>query len=71
MFHPRGGGQPSDNGQMKLARDQSILFEIKLARKAAEGQIYHLGGFSGPEQLLRKGDAVVQIIDTAKRNYHS
>ncbi|OJJ82840.1 putative alanine--tRNA ligase [Aspergillus glaucus CBS 516.65] len=59
IFHPQGGGQPSDNGQMKLERDQT------------KSQIYHIGRFSGPEQLLWEGDVVVQIIDTAKRNYHS
>lgn len=71
IFHPQGGGQPSDNGQMKLERDQSVSFDVKLVRKAAKSQIYHLGRFSGPEQLLWEGDIVVQIIDTAKRNYHS
>lgn len=71
IFHRQGGGQLSDVGQIKLEREQSVSFDVKLVRETAESQIYHLGRFSGSEQLLREGDAVIQIIDTAKRNYHS
>ncbi|KAF4175371.1 hypothetical protein CNMCM8927_008608 [Aspergillus lentulus] len=71
IFHPQGGGQPSDNGQMKSERNHNASFEVKNVRKSTDNRIYHLGKFSDQAQSIQEGEVVIQKIDTAKRNYHS
>ncbi|KAI9927492.1 hypothetical protein ASPWEDRAFT_44845 [Aspergillus wentii DTO 134E9] len=70
IFHPQGGGQPSDIGQMK-SEQTDLLFNVKLVRKTPENQIYHLGSFADATTPFQKGDSIVQNIDTVQRNYHS
>lgn len=76
VFHPQGGGQPSDTGVMTLngAKDAARRFEVKIALKGPNSSIFHLGRFSGqPDQQYPFGDGetILQVIDNAKRNYHS
>lgn len=70
IFHPQGGGQPSDIGEMKH-QDGDTSFSVKHARKLPDNQIYHLGSFSNPQQLFNGGELVAQNINSATRNYHS
>ncbi|CAG7920910.1 unnamed protein product [Penicillium olsonii] len=69
IFHPQGGGQPSDIGEMN--QNNEISFSVKYARKLPDNQIYHLGSFANPQKLFNGGDVVSQNINSATRNYHS
>jgi Ser-tRNA(Ala) deacylase AlaX len=43
IFHPQGGGQPSDTGKIS-SLDQSIIFEVKFVQYSSEdGHIHHIG----------------------------
>ncbi|KAF4556497.1 tRNA synthetases class II (A)-like protein [Elsinoe fawcettii] len=69
IFHPQGGGQPSDEGTISST---SAKFTVAAARTDAEGKghVLHLGQFSS-DNHFRPGDSVTQEIDSAKRIYYS
>ncbi|KAJ5173485.1 uncharacterized protein N7500_001416 [Penicillium coprophilum] len=67
IFHPQGGGQPSDTGVLK---GQSGVFTVTAARTDAHGQVLHLGLFEGTS-IFNKGDTVEQAIDVEKRLLYS
>ncbi|KAL1969212.1 hypothetical protein VTN77DRAFT_466 [Rasamsonia byssochlamydoides] len=74
IFHPQGGGQPSDTGTMKSDNNKEITFEVKMARKLSNGQILHAGSFisqADDKQIFSEGETVVQAVDNDKRDYHS
>lgn len=66
IFHPQGGGQPSDVGRIKSKSGKS--FEVATARMDATngGQVLHFGSFGGG-QVFDEGEAVDQVIDVEKR----
>ncbi|KAG9016390.1 hypothetical protein FRB93_010639 [Tulasnella sp. JGI-2019a] len=70
VFHPQGGGQPSDTGTM--ASSSSIL-TVSAARHDAihDGQVLHLGRFSSPSGGFQSGETVTQQIDAGRRLLHS
>ncbi|KAK2616741.1 hypothetical protein QQS21_000353 [Conoideocrella luteorostrata] len=85
LFHPQGGGQPSDEGYMKwqasgtgasdpLAGD-SVLFRVEAVRMDAvhQGQVLHFGSFasSNHASLVQSGDEVEQTLDQEKRLLYS
>ncbi|KAK4691500.1 hypothetical protein P7C71_g5515, partial [Lecanoromycetidae sp. Uapishka_2] len=82
IFHPQGGGQPSDTGIMKMqsgegedAENQGVVFDVKLVRKL-EHAILHCGFFrpnsnSATKPVFSVSDSVIQTHDSAKRNLHS
>ena len=73
IFHPQGGGQPSDTGQIKSG-DERVVFDVSSARqdtlRAHESQILHLGRYASPARF-DAGDRVVQSIDADKRHLYS
>lgn len=68
IFHPQGGGQPSDLGQI-ISDNAELSFNVKLVRKAAN-EILHLGSFEGPSKM-EEGNSVIQKLDSATRDLHS
>lgn len=74
IFHPQGGGQPSDTGTMKSDTiSKQVTFQVNMARKLPSGQILHAGSFVGdqPQQPFSAGKTVIQAVDSEKRDYHS
>ncbi|OOF90929.1 hypothetical protein ASPCADRAFT_134659 [Aspergillus carbonarius ITEM 5010] len=72
IFHPQGGGQPSDIGIMKLdPAAKSPIFSVQFVRKLPDSQIYHVGKLSGDAVPPTPGQTILQEIDSQKRNYHS
>ncbi|KAF2222233.1 Threonyl/alanyl tRNA synthetase [Elsinoe ampelina] len=69
IFHPQGGGQPSDVGTITSS---SSKFTVTAARTDAEGlgHVLHLGQFSS-DTHFQVGEQVSQKIDSAKRIYYS
>ena len=71
IFHPQGGGQPSDVGTM---RSSSAIFKVHSVRMDAVGQgrVLHLGQFDGKlASEFAEGEAVEQNIDIEKRLLYS
>lgn len=77
IFHPQGGGQPSDVGVMRRQADGSTplssVFEVDAVRMDAvhDGQVLHFGRFSGGAEPFREGETVEQAIDVEKRLLYS
>jgi len=69
IFHPQGGGQPSDRGKMETELGQ---FEVITVRRNGKGELLHLGKFSDlGGNIFRKDDMVIQSVDSEARNLHS
>lgn len=85
IFHPQGGGQPSDEGFMKRTSpgttatdsltNDSLSFQVKAVRMDAinGSQVLHLGSFTtmAASSQLQPGDEVTQILDEEKRLLYS
>lgn len=75
IFHPQGGGQPSDVGDIVNA--SGVSFAVALVRMDAvhEGQVLHFGRFSqsssSPAPIFSAGEFVQQAIDAEKRLLYS
>jgi Ser-tRNA(Ala) deacylase AlaX len=70
IFHPQGGGQPSDEGTMTDA--SGVAFTVAAVRMDAvrEGQVLHFGRFN-QSTVFSEGDTVEQTIDADKRLLYS
>lgn len=74
IFHPQGGGQPSDVGSM--TGPSGVVFDVQAVRTDAlgQGQVLHFGHFSGSDSLsssFQPGETVEQAIDVDKRVLYS
>lgn len=76
IFHPQGGGQPSDVGSMTSA--SGLVFDVQAVRMDAiqDGQVLHFGRFSSsssssPTTTFQTGESVEQAIDVEKRLLYS
>ena len=68
IFHPQGGGQPSDEGTIV---SPASVFRASAVRMDAvhDGRVLHFGRFEGPP--FHVSDMVEQAIDVGKRLLHS
>ncbi|KAJ5134304.1 hypothetical protein N7526_005669 [Penicillium atrosanguineum] len=62
IFHPQGGGQPSDTGVIK---GPAGTFTVTVVRMTNDGQVLHLGQFES--STFSPGEIVNQEIDVDKR----
>lgn len=71
IFHPQGGGQPSDVG--KMTGQGGVCFTVTTARMDAtgNGQVLHFGRFSSPGDTFSQGHDVNQEIDLKLRLLYS
>ncbi|CZT25638.1 probable alanyl-tRNA synthetase [Ramularia collo-cygni] len=75
IFHPQGGGQPSDEGVME--GESGDKFDVHLVRMAATepNLVFHFGRFQTPSSIFHPGQKITQNIDAEKRllysRYHS
>ncbi|KAJ5175348.1 uncharacterized protein N7482_001225 [Penicillium canariense] len=80
IFHPQGGGQPSDEGNIFPAgadetTTESAVLQVLAARMDAvnDGQVLHLVRCTPTTNLaaLSPGTPVLQVVDAAKRLLYS
>ncbi|KAI0877212.1 putative alanyl-tRNA synthetase [Hypoxylon argillaceum] len=71
IFHPQGGGQPSDVGAIRAASGASFDVSAVRMNQVTEGEVLHLGRFTDTSSQFKPGDTVTQTIDSEKRNLYS
>lgn len=81
IFHPQGGGQPSDEGSISrpaqpgTSSPSPSRFLVKAVRMDAvnDGQVLHFGRFEDPSNSLpfEVGETVEQALDVEKRLLYS
>ncbi|KAK8048904.1 putative alanyl-tRNA synthetase [Apiospora phragmitis] len=85
IFHPQGGGQPSDVGSMESGSGSGVRFSVSAVRMSAasEGEVLHFGQFLLPGNenganntkptttFFQPGETVTQTIDAEKRLLYS
>jgi Ser-tRNA(Ala) deacylase AlaX len=73
IFHPQGGGQPTDVGQIK-STNSNIIFNVSSVRQdtspSSSTQVLHLGKYASSTQFPI-GQPVTQCIDAEKRHLYS
>ncbi|KAI2614895.1 ThrRS/AlaRS common domain-containing protein [Hypoxylon sp. NC1633] len=71
IFHPQGGGQPSDVGTMESPG--GARFDVSMVRMSAinDGEVLHFGKFSSAELIFKPGESVNQTINVEKRQLYS
>jgi len=70
LFHPQGGGQPSDIGLLEFVSDGVVAqFQVTQVTKNPNGEITHKGIFK--EGRFNVGDKVVMTVDSDRRVLHA
>src|SRR2546427_817610 len=70
IFHPKGGGQPSDEGTINGIKVSYLYKEIPDKAHLECFEIFHC--FDQEEELdFKEGDKVELVIDKAKRKLYS
>lgn len=72
IFHPQGGGQPSDEGFME-DKQHNIRFQVKAVRTDVvnDGQVLHVGRFLSQPHQFNPLDKIEQVVDEEKRLLYS
>ncbi len=68
LFHPRGGGQPSDRGALILSDDSGVPVPVIDVRNSDDGAVDHLVASDAP---LKLGDRVFMQVDADSRLLHA
>lgn len=73
IFHPQGGGQPSDVGSMTTTSAPGLVFDVQAVRMdiLQDGQVLHFGRFSSLSSTFALGESIEQAIDIEKRTLYS
>ncbi|KAE8377960.1 Threonyl/alanyl tRNA synthetase [Aspergillus bertholletiae] len=72
IFHPQGGGQPSDVGTMTGPAGTKFTVTAVRMDATGQGQVLHLGQFGdGSSPVFTLGETVRQDVDAEKRLLHS
>ncbi|EFR01327.1 alanyl-tRNA synthetase [Nannizzia gypsea CBS 118893] len=69
IFHPQGGGQPSDIGTITSPSGSSFTVASVRTDALQDGQVLHFGRFSSSPFAV--GETVQQEIDVEKRLFYS
>ncbi|KAL0323463.1 UNVERIFIED_CONTAM: Alanyl-tRNA editing protein AlaX-L [Sesamum angustifolium] len=69
IFHPQGGGQPSDKGSISNPQFNFIVEDVRSKDKI----VYHYGHFedSGKDENIEKGAQVLLTVDEGRRKLNS
>eukprot|EP00039_Didymoeca_costata_P014137 m.225234 g.225234 ORF g.225234 m.225234 type:complete len:230 (-) comp15955_c1_seq2:1907-2596(-) len=67
LFHPQGGGQPSDVGEIVSG---DVVFKVEKAAKREDGVIQHIGNFEGNSKF-EKNAKVTMKVDEPTRRLHA
>ncbi|KAI7746323.1 hypothetical protein M8C21_030574 [Ambrosia artemisiifolia] len=70
IFHPQGGGQPSDTGFITDVSSSQFKFLVQDVR-SRNGVVYHYGVFEKSVEDLVTGVQVLLSVDESKRKLHS
>ncbi|KAI1616919.1 alanyl-tRNA synthetase [Exophiala viscosa] len=70
IFHPQGGGQPTDEGSMSSPGKTFAVSSVRMSA-TEEGQVLHLGRFADTANPFSIGETVTQSIDVEKRLLYS
>src|SRR6266536_5905948 len=74
IFHPQGGGQPSDEGYLESGGECYRIIKLSASRNPTE-EPYLIKHYYEGEKQFSKGEKVIQTIDLEKRvlfaRYHS
>ncbi|KIW95195.1 uncharacterized protein Z519_03779 [Cladophialophora bantiana CBS 173.52] len=73
IFHPQGGGQPSDTGSITSPSGDGARFDVSAVRMDVvnDGVVLHLGRFADPTKTFVAGAPATQAIDVEKRLLYS
>ncbi|KAI2603953.1 ThrRS/AlaRS common domain-containing protein [Hypoxylon fragiforme] len=71
IFHPQGGGQPSDVGTMQSSNGAN--FDVSMVRMSAinDGEVLHFGRFTNASSIFKPGESITQAIDSERRLLYS
>eukprot|EP00475_Leptophrys_vorax_P040260 TRINITY_DN7437_c0_g1_i1.p1 TRINITY_DN7437_c0_g1~~TRINITY_DN7437_c0_g1_i1.p1 ORF type:complete len:282 (-),score=81.17 TRINITY_DN7437_c0_g1_i1:93-938(-) len=67
IFHPQGGGQPSDVGEITSTGESAARFQVNKVEKRDDGCVLHVGSFVSEECKFAEGDIVDLQVDSESR----